>query len=149
MLGSPFFGGYRMDVRITVETVFENGETRKHELGIWSRSSRQTSGEATGLSLEDGKSILARMQIVIVQDQLEEVAGTCRKCPGCYQVRRIHGYRTRKLDTMFGRLDVRAPRIKLWAGQADAAGGIGIPLSPLSCFLPRSTTPEFQRLQAD
>ena len=138
-----------MDVRITVETVFENGETRKHELGIWSRSSRQTSGEAIGLLLEDGRSILARMQNVIVQDQLEEVAGTCRKCPGCNQVRRIHDYRTRKLDTMFGRLDVRAPRIKLCACQADAAGRIGSPLSPLSYFLPGRATPEFQRLQAD
>jgi hypothetical protein len=138
-----------MDVRIVVETVFENGTTRKHELGAWSRPFRQMSGEAVGLTLEDAKAVLAQIQKTIVQDQVEEMSEACRPCPGCGHVRRIHDYRSRKLETMFGRLSVRAPRIKLCACQADAHGRIGSPLSPLSYFLPDRATPEFQRLQAE
>jgi len=138
-----------MDVRITIETVFEDGKPRKHELGTWPRPSQLISGDAIGLLLEHGRSILANMRKVIIQDQVEELAVTCRKCHGCSQVRRIHDYRTGKLDTIFGRLTVRAPRIKLCACQADTVGRIGSPLFPLSYFLPNRATPEFHRLQTD
>lgn len=138
-----------MDVRITVETIFEDGKTRKHALGIWSRPFRKMSGEAIGLMLEDAKAIVAQLQKAIVQDQVEEMSQACRPCPGCERVRPIHDYRSRTLDTMFGRFTVRAPRIKLCSCQADAGGRIGSPLSPLSYFLPDRATPEMQRLQAE
>lgn len=40
-----------MHVRNTVETIFEDGKTRKHALGIWSRPFRKMSGEAIVLML--------------------------------------------------------------------------------------------------
>ncbi|PHS19375.1 MAG: ISKra4 family transposase [Blastopirellula sp.] len=138
-----------MDVRITVETIFEDGKTRKHALGTWSRPFRKMSGEAIGLMLEDAKTILAQLQKAIVQDQVEKMSQACRPCPGCGRVRRIHDYRSRTLDTMFGRITARAPRIKLCLCQADTNGRIGSPLSPLSYFLPDRATPELQRLQAE
>jgi len=76
-----------MDVRITVETTFDDGSTRKHELGTWTRPFRQMRDEAIGLLLEDGKAILARLQKSIVQDQVEEMSHACRPCPGCGKVR--------------------------------------------------------------
>ena len=138
-----------MDVRIMVETTFDDGSTRKHELGTWSRPFRQMGGEAIGLLLEDAKAILARLHKSIVQDQVEEMSHTCRPCPGCGKVRNVHDYRPRTLDTVFGRLKVRAPRIKLCACQADPSGRIGSPLSPLSYFLPERATPELLRMQAE
>lgn len=138
-----------MDVRIMVETTFDDGSTRKHELGTWSRPFRQMGGEAIGLLLEDAKAMLARLQKSIVQDQVEEMSRACRPCPGCGKVRNIHDYRSRTLDTVFGRLKVRAPRIKLCVCQADPSGRIGSPLSPLSYFLPERATPELLRMQAE
>jgi len=138
-----------MDVRIMVETIFEDETTRKHKLGTWSRPFQKMSGEAVGLMLEDAKLILAQMQKTIVQDQVEEMLQACRLCPVCGCSRRIHDYRLRQLDTMFGRVTVRAPRVKLCVCQADTEGKVGSPLSPLSYFLPNRATPEFQRLQAD
>lgn len=113
------------------------------------------SGEAIGLILEGAKTILAQLQKAIVQDQVEEMSQAfrpcpaCRPCPGCGRVRPIHDYRSRTLDTMFGRFTARAPRIKLCACQPDTTGRIGSPLSPLSYFLPDRATPELQILQAE
>ena len=129
-----------MDVRITVETIFEDGKSRKHELGTWSRPFRKMRGEAVGLMLEDAKTILAQMQRFIVNDQFEEISQACRPCPACQKVRRIHDHRSRVLDTVFGRLTVPASRIRLCACQADATGRVGSPLSPLSYFLPDRAT---------
>ena len=122
-----------MDVRITIETIFEDGKPRKHALGTWSRPFQKMSGEAIGLMLEDAKTILAQLQKAIVQDQVEEMSQACRPCPGCGRVRRIHDYRSRTLDTMFGRFTVRTPRNRF--------GRVAEKLEPdLSCSKPR--TPE-------
>ena len=84
-----------MGVRITVETIFEDGKTRKHELGTGSRPFRKMRGEAVGLMLEDAKTILAQMQRSIVNDQFEELSQACRPCPAGQKVRRTHDYRSR------------------------------------------------------
>ena len=51
-------GGTTMDVRIIVETTFENGTTKRHRLGRLSRPFRRTQPEGFGLLLEDAKTIL-------------------------------------------------------------------------------------------
>ncbi len=66
-----------MDVRITVETTFDNGETRTHELDDISRPYRITCPEGFGLRLEDGKRIVGQIQKAILSDQVDEI-WTCR-----------------------------------------------------------------------
>lgn len=63
-----------MDVRIIVETTFENGTTRKRHLGRFSRPFRSTQPEGFGLLLEDAKSMLWQLQQAILLDQIEEVS---------------------------------------------------------------------------
>jgi hypothetical protein len=80
-----------MDVRITVETTFENGEKRIHQLDCISRPYRVTCPEVFGLRLEDRKRVVERIQQAILCDQVEETTRESRVCPTCASVRAIHG----------------------------------------------------------
>ena len=104
-----------MDVRITIETTFDNGEKRTHQLDGISRPYRVTCPDGIGLRLEDGKRILEQIQRVILYDQVDEIIRESRVCPDCASVRAIHDYRTRDLDTLFGRVRVKAARMRRFA----------------------------------
>ncbi len=123
-----------MEVRIIVETIFENGTTKRHRLGRLSRPFRRTQAEGFGLLLEDAKSILGQLQNVILLDQIEEIFEASRICPDCDGVRAIHDYRSRVLETFFGRFQVKAPRIRRCACNTKSDVVLGGPLSPLALF---------------
>jgi hypothetical protein len=99
-----------MDVRITIETTFDNGEKRTHQFDGISRPYRVTCPDGIGLRLEDGKRIVEQIQRVVLYDQVDEIIRESRVCPDCASVRAIHDYRTRDLDTLFGRVRVKAAR---------------------------------------
>jgi hypothetical protein len=132
-----------------IETEFENGDVRQHDLGRLSRPAKMICGEGVGLMLEDARAILKRLQTAIVVDQVEEISRTSRACPDCQIQRRIHDYRVRKLDTLFGRITVRAPRVRHCRCEATDHGTTGSPQSILSHVLPDRATPELRRLHAD
>ncbi len=138
-----------MEVRIIVETTFENGTTKRHRLGRLSRSFRSTQPEGFGLLLEDAKTILAQLQTAILIDQIEEISEASRVCPDCDGIRAIHDYRSRVLDTLFGRLQVKVPRIRRCACKAKSDVVLGGPHTPLAHFFPDRSTPELRRLQAE
>ena len=137
-----------MELRITIKTVFDDGRTAEYRLGTWRRSSEHMHPEGIGLLLEDGHAMLAQIQKVATEAQMEEISATCRACPCCGKVRPIHDYRTRVLETLFGRLTVKAPRIKPCQCQV-ALHPKSSPLSPLNHLLPDRATPEMKRLQAE
>jgi hypothetical protein len=128
--------GTTVDVRIIVETTFENGTTKRHRLGRLSRPFRRTQPEGFGLLLEDAKTILGQLQNAILRDQIEEISEASRICPDCDGVRAIHDYRSRVLDTLFGRFEVKAPRIRRCACNAKSDVVLGGPLSPLADYFP-------------
>ena len=138
-----------MEVRILIETEFENGDVRRHDFGRLSRPTGMICGEAIGLMLEDARTILKRLQAAIVVDQVEEISRTSQACPHCQTKRRIHDYRARNLDTLFGRISVRAPRICPCRCQAVDHRSIGGARSILSYLLPDRATPEFLRMHAE
>ena len=123
-----------MDVWIIVETNFENGTTKRHHLCRLSRPFQRTQPEGFGLLLEDAKMILGQLQKAILLDQLEEIFEASRICPDCDGVRTIHDYRSRVLDTLFGRFEVKVPRIRRCACNAKSDVVLGGPLSPLAQF---------------
>ena len=113
-----------MDVRITVETTFDDGEKRTHQLDGISRPYRVTSSEGFGLRLEDGKRVIEQIQRAILCDQVEEITRESRACPTCASVRAIHDNRTRVSDTLFGRLAVKAARrLRCSCDVRSCAGG--------------------------
>ena len=138
-----------MDVRTTVETTFDNGEKRTHQLDGISRPFRVTCPDGIGLHLEDGKRIVEQIQRVILYDQVDEIIRESRVCPDCASVRAIHDYRTRDLDTLFGRVRVKAARLRRCSCDVRSAAMPGGPISPLAYFFPDRATPELQRLHAE
>ena len=70
-----------MDVRITVETTFDNGAKRTHQLDGISRPYRITCPEGFGLRLEDGKRVVEQIQRAILSDQIEEITVSATALP--------------------------------------------------------------------
>jgi len=61
-----------MDVSIFVETTFDDGETKRRNIGRLRRARDEFDSENLGLFLEDAKSLLRGLQEAIVQDQVGE-----------------------------------------------------------------------------
>ena len=131
-----------MDVQISVETTTEAGQKRKQQI-IRFNLPGQRHGDL-GLKLEHSKVLLAQLQKSIVQHQIEEISDASRCCPCCGRTMPIHDYRTRVLDTLFGRFPLRVPRRKCFC-----RCGKGGSLSPLSQVFCDRVTPELKVLQAE
>ena len=138
-----------MDIQITVETIFENGGKRTHHLGCISRPANDIQSEGFGLLLEDAKIILGKLQKAILYDQIDEFSEARRNCPRCGELRAIHDYRPRVLDTLFGKFRVSAPRILRCGCNVESGAVSRGPLSLLTQFFPGRETPELRHLQAD
>ena len=103
------------------------------------------SEDSLGLSHDEGKSI----QQAVLQDQVEELGEVERVCPSCHSYLRVHDRRRRRIDTLFGRVTVEAPRIRLCMCRFPRFPEIKAAYSPLSRILPGRATPELRRLQAE
>ncbi len=64
-----------------------------------------------GFSIEDGKTIMAHLQQIVVKQQCETYVLARRFCMDCERFRRIKDYSKRKIRTVFGCVEVRNPRI--------------------------------------
>lgn len=128
-----------MDVRIIVETTTETGEKRKQQI-IRFNLPGQCHGDL-GLKLEHSKTLLAQLQKSIVQHQIEEISDASRNCPCCGRVMPIHDYRTRVLDTLFGRFPLRVPPRKCVCRRGKGGS--------LSQVFRDRVTPELKLLQAE
>ena len=62
-----------MDVRIIVETTFENGTTKRRRVGYLSRPFRRTQPEGFGLLLEDAKTIMGQLQNAILLGSVAQI----------------------------------------------------------------------------
>jgi hypothetical protein len=93
-----------------------------------------------GLSLAEGKRLLERVQREVVAAQAREHAGCRPRCGACGARCRAKDYRTRRIDTAFGRVAVRLPRFRC-AGCGETMAGVNWPSHCRS-------TPELDRLRA-
>ena len=76
-----------------VETI-EVGHFKRHVIGL--------TADEIGLSLEEAKQVLAELQRLVVQDQMEEYTLCARVCPACLTMRRQRDCRTRTIQTLLG-----------------------------------------------
>ncbi|WP_299971803.1 ISKra4 family transposase, partial [uncultured Roseobacter sp.] len=132
-----------MDVRIIVETTSETGGKRTEELRRLNLADQCRS--ELGLKLEQGKAILAQLQGSILRHQMEEISAASRICPCCGRSRPVHDYRTRVLDTLFGRFQLKVLRRRKCScrlGESDK-------LSQFAQVFRHRATPELRRLQAE
>jgi hypothetical protein len=63
-----------------------------------------------GLSLADGKTICAGLQQAVAERQVACLTASGTYCPHCGLVMRVKDYRRRRIDTVYGRIDVKVPR---------------------------------------
>lgn len=138
-----------MDVKIIVETTFDDGEIQRRNIGRLRRTPDELGPENLGLLLEEAKYFLRRLQEAILREQLDEALEARRKCICCGKRRVIHDDRGRVFDTLFGRFRVKSPRLRRCACRSAAAFENSGPQSLFSGLFPDRSTPELRRLQAD
>src|SRR5215213_9082163 len=93
-----------------------------------------------GLTLAEGRRLLAGLQREIVAAQARLHATRRPECRGCGDVCRVKDYRRHAVATLFGQVAVRLPRFRC-AGCAATDTGVGWPSHVRS-------TPELDRLRA-
>src|SRR5215213_11089784 len=79
-----------------------------------------------GLTLADGKQLLAGVQREIVAAQARSHAARRPECRGCGAACRVKDHRQHAIATLFGQVAVRLPRFRC-AGCATTETGVGWP----------------------
>ena len=95
---------------ITIEGTDEFGAAHRSVIALEKDLNSLMAG-AVGFSIEDGKTIMAHLQQVVVKQQCEAYVLVRRFCMDCERFRRIKDYSKRKIRTVFGCVEVRNPRI--------------------------------------
>ena len=98
-----------------------------------------------GLSIDDGKKIMAALQSAVVSHEAETYSLFRRVCPDCHTFRPVKDYTTRRIRTVFGPVEVRNPR---WMLCRDCYPGLDGALAPLKEICPDQATPELMELTA-
>lgn len=97
-----------MEWTVTIEGPDEYGEIRRAQLQIEKGFERLTSGEI-GLSIDDGKRIMAALQEFVVRQELAAYALARRVCPSCERLLPVKDYTMQKIRTVFGTVEVKNP----------------------------------------
>jgi len=128
---------------VKVEWQEEDGTITRPDLGQIDSNALQSASDV-GLKLSDTKPILTQLQNIVAKVQLDRYCQSVRCCPSCRLPRRVKDYRERRLDSVLGRIVVRAPRFQCCRACED--GGT---YSPVSQLLAERVLPELWHLQAE
>jgi hypothetical protein len=104
---------------------------------------QQLTPETIGLTLAEGKEVLAHLQTALVTQQVAAYTDQQRACPHCGARQLSKGQHTLALRTLFGKLTIPSPRFVTCPCQAAEQHSF----SPLADLLPERTTPELRDLQ--
>jgi len=131
-----------MKWRVLLELTEANGNVETRELATGHRPTSAIAPEAVGLTLAEGKSVLAAMQTRLVQAQADGYSHLRRICSHCGSRRAIKDRRTRQLTTLFGVVQIKAPRFNpCRCGVASRRI-----VSPLAEIMPDRCTQEYERI---
>lgn len=98
-----------------------------------------------GLSIDDGKAILASLQRHLVQQQSSLYVLFRRHCQGCGGTRPIKDYSTRTIQTVYGAVTVQSPRLYPCR---RCVPGVDLTITPVSELCPDRATSELMALTA-
>jgi hypothetical protein len=130
--------------RMILEVVGADGTRQVHEVGAGGRSPAGHTAATLGLGLEEGKAVLAAVQRRLVTVQVEEHCRGRRRCDRCGAQRPLKDLRPRRLASLFGVVEVRAPRF----GPCRCGVACRRSVSPVAEIMPDRCTPEYERLVA-
>ncbi len=130
-----------MHFRIQVVAVADDGTEQLQEIAAVTRS--EPTLETLGLTLEESKQVLQRLQHLIIDQQVAAYLDQQRACPHCGQHRQLKQNGIAPFRTLFGLVKVRNPRWQQCTCQAHA----GRTFRPLTALLPERTSPELRYLE--
>jgi hypothetical protein len=132
-------------MKLTVQLVIEPGDGSKIVTEMTSLEREELTDATLGLSLAEGKAILAQLQEAIVAQQAAAYLATQQTCPTCGTQRRCKGQHQIVVRSLFGTLRLKSPRFRRCACQpADSPGSSSL----LAERLVERTTPERRYLEA-
>src|SRR5215213_856414 len=130
--------------RMVLEVVRADGTRQVHEVGVGGRRPAGHTAATLGLGLEEGKVILAAVQRHLVAAQVEEHCRSRRRCDRCGAQRPLKELRPRRLTSLFGVVEVRAPRF----GPCRCDVACRRSITPVAEIMPDRCTPEYERVVA-
>ncbi len=137
-----------MQWTVRLETTTSVGEVKTTELVTFSRPAVVSTLAEIGLMLDETKALLARLQASMLCGQVAKYAAHHRVCAACGMMRRFKDRRTRRLQTLFGTVEVEAPRFKACRCRQPAPMA-EVTVSPVCALLTARCTPELERVQAE
>lgn len=128
----------------------ERGESadRAIVLSAIRRSADEFSDETLGLMLDEAKRLLEEIQRFVVGRQVADFVEKSRICRHCGASQAVREVRTRKIQTLFGVVEIDAPRLQRCACQNSSLGPDDR-FSPVCDALPERTTRELRSMHAD
>ncbi len=134
---------FRMKWRVVLELTGPDGTVGVHE--VCGRAAvAEYAPQTIGLTLEEGKQLLAALQVHLVQAQAEDQSRRRRRCQRCGTQRPLKDQRSRRLVSLFGTVEVRAPRF----APCRCAVTCRRTLNPIAEIMPDRCTPEYERTVA-
>ena len=130
--------------RMVLEVVGADGGRQVHEVGIGERPPAGDTAASLGLGLEEGKAILAAVQRHLVAAQVDEHCRSRRRCDRCGAPRPLKDLRPRRLTSLFGVVELRAPRF----GPCRCGVACRRAITPVAEVMPDRCTPEYERAVA-
>jgi len=137
-----------MQWTMQLEAKTDQGEVKTTELLTFSRPSLAGTLAEVGLMLAEAKALLAKLQASMLCGQVAEYAARCRLCPACGVLQPLKDRRTRRIQTLFGAVEVEAPRIRVCRCRVSAPMAEAV-FSPVCTLLTARCTPELERVQAE
>jgi hypothetical protein len=133
-----------MEFRIWVETRLDDRILERELVARVERPACGVGPEEIGLTLDEGKAVLRKVQARIVQTQVDMLGAAHRGCCHCGRNQRVKDLRTRTFRTVFGAVRVSCRRYL----RCNCQGGIRATIWPLHRQLLPGTSPELQYLYA-
>ena len=130
-----------MRLIIEAHLVDDEGSTARIQLAAIDRASTT---DPLGMSLAEGKALLAAAQQYLVNSQCQGIASAHAHCERCDARLGLKGWHQRQIKTVFGLVNVQSPRVRHCRCANKPAGAS---FSPLTLVVPTSMTPELEYLQ--
>jgi hypothetical protein len=130
----------KMKIQLTIET--QDGEMiTSQEVAALERTDLQA--ETLGLTLAEAKTVLHKLQEVIVAQQVTEYTAGQRHCPSCHRGRTSKGRHPLTFRTLFGKLSLDS--LRFYRCPCEGQGRSSV--SPLAELLTERTAPELCYLE--
>ena len=137
-----------MQWTVRLEARTSAGEVTTTELVTFSRPAVVSTLAEIGLMLAETKTLLAKLQASMLCGQVAAYAAHHRVCSECGVLQPLKDRRTRRLQTLFGTVEVEAPRFRACRCRQPVPM-TGVTVSPVRALLSARCTPELERVQAE